>query len=126
MALVDQVLHVMTPAEWGKPIDVDDKWIEFVDENVKAGTCRIITGHVDADGHLSAHEVTLLTRVINVALPPGSVVEDIVPHGASYWTRTAEISTRAQDGSPRSYFLKVSYYSSQHRHRLLPEALSIS
>jgi hypothetical protein len=26
---------VMTPAEWGKPIDVDEKWIHFVDENVK-------------------------------------------------------------------------------------------
>lgn len=26
----------MTPAEWGKPIDVDEKWIHFVDDNVKA------------------------------------------------------------------------------------------
>lgn len=41
MALVDQVLHVMTPAEWGKPIDVDEKWIAFVDENVKASTRSI-------------------------------------------------------------------------------------
>lgn len=41
MALVDQVLHVMTPAEWGKPIDVDEKWIPFVDENVKASTCSL-------------------------------------------------------------------------------------
>jgi hypothetical protein len=31
-----EVLHVMTPEEWGKPIDVDEKWIHFVDENVKA------------------------------------------------------------------------------------------
>lgn len=30
-----EVLHVMTPAEWGKPIDVDEKWIHFVDDNVK-------------------------------------------------------------------------------------------
>lgn len=36
MALVDQVLHVMTPEEWGKPISVDETWISFVDENVKA------------------------------------------------------------------------------------------
>ncbi|KAJ4394734.1 hypothetical protein N0V93_003953 [Gnomoniopsis smithogilvyi] len=35
MALVDQVLHVMTPAEWGKPIEVHEKWIGFVDENMK-------------------------------------------------------------------------------------------
>lgn len=36
-----EVLHVMTPAEWGKPIDVDEKWIHFVDENVKASKFRI-------------------------------------------------------------------------------------
>jgi hypothetical protein len=36
MANPMEVLHVMTPAEWGKPIDVDEKWIHFVDENVKA------------------------------------------------------------------------------------------
>lgn len=35
MALVDSVLHVMTPAERGKPINVDEKWIRFVDENVQ-------------------------------------------------------------------------------------------
>lgn len=28
-------------------------------------------------------------------------------HGASYWTRTAEISSRAEDGSPKSYLLNV-------------------
>lgn len=36
MSLVDQILQVMTPAEWGRPIEVDEKWIGFVDENVKA------------------------------------------------------------------------------------------
>lgn len=41
-------------------------------------------------------------------LPEGSVIESIVPHGASYWTRTAEISTQLSDGTPASYFLKVS------------------
>lgn len=36
MALVDSVLHVMTHAEWGKPISVAEKWVEFMDDNVKA------------------------------------------------------------------------------------------
>ena len=36
MANPMEVLHVMTPAEWGTPIDVDEEWIHFVDENVKA------------------------------------------------------------------------------------------
>lgn len=40
MATPMEVLHVMTPAEWGKPIDVDEKWIGFVDENVKASECK--------------------------------------------------------------------------------------
>ncbi|KAM0806774.1 putative protein-ribulosamine 3-kinase [Seiridium cardinale] len=78
MSLVEEVLHVMTPAEWGKPIEVDAKWTEFTDENVKA------------------------------KIGPGSEVEGIIPHGASYWTRTAKISARKQDGSATSYFLKVS------------------
>ena len=30
------------------------------------------------------------------------------PHGASYWTRTAEIETVQADGTPVSYFIKVS------------------
>ncbi|KAJ5519085.1 hypothetical protein N7453_001507 [Penicillium expansum] len=68
----------MTPAEWGQPIDVEAKWIDFVDDNVKA------------------------------KLPPGAEIDGICPHGASYWTRTAEISTRMADGSSPSFFLKVS------------------
>ena len=40
-------------------------------------------------------------------LPPGTEVEGIYPHGASYWTRTAEIATRKADGSPLFFFLKV-------------------
>ncbi|OQE05100.1 hypothetical protein PENVUL_c027G07651 [Penicillium vulpinum] len=73
-----EVLHVMTPAEWGQPIDVEAKWIDFVDDNVKA------------------------------KLPPGAEIDGICPHGASYWTRTAEISTRMADGTSPSFFLKVS------------------
>lgn len=43
MSLVDSIVHVMTPAEWGKPIDVDEKWIDFVDDNVKASTHFVTT-----------------------------------------------------------------------------------
>ena len=31
-----EITHVMTPAEWGKPIDVAEEWIHFVDDNVVA------------------------------------------------------------------------------------------
>lgn len=44
----------------------------------------------------------------SLELPEGSVVEDIVPHGVSHWTRTARIATTQVDGSAASYFLKVS------------------
>ena len=31
-----EVTFVMTPEEWGKPIDVAEEWIHFVDDNVVA------------------------------------------------------------------------------------------
>lgn len=65
---------------WDKPVDVDEKWIQFVDENVSA------------------------------KLPPGSKIKGIAPYGASYWTRTAEIPTVQADGSELSFFLKVAQH----------------
>lgn len=62
---------------WDKEIDVPEKWIQFVDDNVVA------------------------------KLPRGTQVQGISPHGASYWTRTAEIVTEQADCSPLSFFLKV-------------------
>lgn len=41
-------------------------------------------------------------------LPPGTEPVGIFPYGATYWTRTAEIQTRQADGTPLSFFLKVS------------------
>ena len=29
-----EVTSLMTPEEWGKPIDVAEEWIHFVDDNV--------------------------------------------------------------------------------------------
>ncbi|KAH0563490.1 hypothetical protein GP486_001941 [Trichoglossum hirsutum] len=63
---------------WDQEIDVPEDVISYVDSNVSAN------------------------------MPPMSRVEGISPHGASYWTRTAEIQTTQEDGSPLSFFLKVS------------------
>jgi protein-ribulosamine 3-kinase len=41
-------------------------------------------------------------------LPQGTEVIGAFPHGASYWTRTAEIETQQADGSDLSFFIKVS------------------
>lgn len=63
------------------PIDVPEEWIQFIDKNVVA------------------------------ALPSGTIVIEILPHGTSYWcgwTRTSEIHTKQADGSELSFFLKVS------------------
>ena len=43
-------------------------------------------------------------------LPPGSKVKSIAPYGASYWTRTAEVSTVQADGADLSFFLKVAQH----------------
>lgn len=64
---------------WNKEVDIDIKWIEFVDDNVLA------------------------------KLPAGTEVKDISAYGASYWTRTAAIETVQSDGSEISYFLKVTH-----------------
>ena len=40
-------------------------------------------------------------------MPEGTKISSISPHGASYWTRTAEIATQQADGSQVSFFLKV-------------------
>ncbi|SLM39144.1 Protein kinase-like domain [Lasallia pustulata] len=37
-------------------------------------------------------------------------IKSIGPHGASYWTRTAEIETEQEDGSALSFFLKVTQH----------------
>ncbi len=42
MATVMAVMHVMPPAELGKPIDVDEKYDYFVNENARAS--RFETG----------------------------------------------------------------------------------
>ncbi|GAB1315398.1 hypothetical protein MFIFM68171_05608 [Madurella fahalii] len=40
-------------------------------------------------------------------LPPGSRVVDVTPHGSSFWTQTAKLTTNLPDGSEQAYFLKV-------------------
>lgn len=51
------------------------------------------------------------------ALPRGTEVTGLLPHGASYWTRTAKIETKQADGSPLYYFIKV---GNAHPWRLTP------
>ncbi|KAI9705291.1 MAG: hypothetical protein M1820_005290 [Bogoriella megaspora] len=65
-----------TEPVWDKPVDVPEKWIQYVDDNVSG------------------------------RLPTAFQVKGIYPFGASYWTRTAEIQTVQEDGTPKSFFLK--------------------
>ncbi|KAL8741615.1 MAG: hypothetical protein Q9190_005797 [Brigantiaea leucoxantha] len=71
------VLTQDTGPVWDKPVDVPEQWIQHVDDNVAS------------------------------KLPQGSHIKGIFPSGASYWTRTAEIQTEQADGTPMSFFLKV-------------------
>ena len=84
---------------WDKPVDVPEKWIQTVDDNVFA-----------SKSFLCDRESTKAQNVTKAELPPGSQVKGIFPYGASYWTRTAEIQTEQADGAPLSFFLKVTQH----------------
>ena len=81
---------------WDKPVDVPEKWIQTVDDNVYT-----------SKSFLRDRKSTKAQNLTKSELPPDSQVKGIFPHGASYWTRTAEIQTEQVDGVPRSFFLKV-------------------
>ena len=74
-----------------REIDVPEEVITYVDENVLASKDSL---------------APLMGTTNNVysELPPGTQVNGIFPHGASYWTRTAETETEQADVSPRSFF----------------------
>jgi len=83
---------------WGRENEVSEEWIEFVDENVLASK---------AEPRRSGQRRSLMQHFAE--LPPGTQTLGIFPHGASYWTRTAEIETEQEDGSPQSFFIKVGF-----------------
>lgn len=83
---------------WDKEVDVDKKWIQFVDESVSASKLFISDFAFSRDGEY---------RLRKVELPQDSQIKGISPCGASYWTRTAEIKTEQVDGTQLSFFLKV-------------------
>jgi hypothetical protein len=90
---------------WDKPIDVPEKWIRDVDSNVLKGIIPRPRFH-------SFHQACLLTTAETsfLELPKGTKIKGVFPHGASYWTRTAQIQTEQPDGSELSFFLKVRVY----------------
>ena len=88
---------------WDKPVDVPEKWIQSVDNNVLASKA------LDCSGSPRSH----CHHLTKVELPPGSQVKGIFPYGASYWTRTAEIQTVQAEGAPLSFFLKVQCFRLQ-------------
>lgn len=81
-------------------IDVPEKWIQFVDDNISASMFMIVACALEA-----------FDLIVYVAeLPQSTRIQGIYPHGASYWTRTAEIQTEQADGSSLSFFLKVQIF----------------
>ncbi|KAF2261550.1 hypothetical protein CC78DRAFT_535566 [Lojkania enalia] len=62
------------------------------------------------DQEIAVPEIVIAYVDDNVAekLPEGSIIKTISPHGASYWTRTAQIKSLDPEGNVVSYFLKVS------------------
>lgn len=82
---------------WEKEPEVAEKYILYLDQNVEKGQWESESlVDVAASSHGEQHP----------ALPNGCVFQAIIPHGASYWTRTAQIKTQNGDKQV-SYFLKV-------------------
>jgi protein-ribulosamine 3-kinase len=48
-----------------------------------------------------------LLPLFRAELPQGSRVIDAIPHGSSFWTQTAKLTTHLADGAEQAYFLKV-------------------
>ncbi|KUJ17403.1 uncharacterized protein LY89DRAFT_684455 [Mollisia scopiformis] len=65
------------------------------DTGVPAPQVQNILEKVDIDESVAAY------------FPPGSRVDSALPHGASFWTRTARINLLLENDSPKSLFLKV-------------------
>jgi protein-ribulosamine 3-kinase len=90
MAQEDRILF------WNRENEVSEEWIQFVDDTVLAGKADL------------EHAIVWpLTNRSHSELPQGTQIIGVFPHGASYWTRTAEIETQQADGSDLSFFIKV-------------------
>ncbi|KAG8529000.1 uncharacterized protein KY384_006689 [Bacidia gigantensis] len=95
------------PLFWNRVNEVEERWIESVDDNVLASAYLL-------------------------KLPEGTQVVGAFPHGASYWTRTAEIETQQVDGSSMSFFVAKGdvglamvsgeYVSMSELHKTIPDA----
>lgn len=86
------VEYAMAEKIWDKETGVPQRVIEYVDENV-----------------LSSRISSILCIYLSnkLELPAGTQLNGIIPHGTSYWTRTAKIATTQFDGSSLSFFIKV-------------------
>ena len=83
---------------WNRANEVSEEWIQIVDDNVLAGKADRMLHHQG------------VTNPRCSELPQGTEIVGVFPHGASYWTRTAEIETQQADGSELSFFIKVSNF----------------
>ncbi|KXG50319.1 Fructosamine/Ketosamine-3-kinase [Penicillium griseofulvum] len=71
-------------------------------------TSRMVDSSVwDQEIAVPESVITFVDDSVSKQLPEGSTVVSIFSHGASYWTRTAEIKTTSSTGDEISFFLKV-------------------
>jgi phosphodiesterase/alkaline phosphatase D-like protein len=79
---------------WEKEPEVAERYIRYVDLAVESSMLPQL------------HHSKIQTD-ISEDFPQGVTSQDIIPHGVSFWTRTAQIVASQEDGSPVSFFLKV-------------------
>ena len=75
-------------------LEVPEEAVQNLDENVRKSMAP-----------LSLVELPPGQRCLE--LPTNSEFESIIPHGPSFWGRTARVNTTQEDGTSMAYFMKV-------------------
>lgn len=83
-------------------LEVPEEAVQVLDDNVRKGMCQKSRTNIPAKP--SQLELVLINAA--AVLPPNSEFDSIIPHGPSFWGRTARLNT-VLDGAPVAYFLKV-------------------
>lgn len=68
----------------------------------------------DVELEVPEQAVLELDENVKKVLPRNSKLKSMVPHGPSFWGRTARINILEEDGSSRSYFMKVCHGQRGH------------
>jgi len=88
--------------ETGKPAPSVQNLLDKVDIDENVAVCKPKSSSTTP---ASSYSSNFCNKTL--VFPPGAKVLSALPHGASFWTRTAKITLVLEDNSQQSIFLKV-------------------